>query len=124
MTSNLERMLIEQREVEDRILRDLRECKKIQSDNIQTLVSWPDLPHSRLIPRAPATPSPPPPCPKLSPKLRRVQREINEDMKAHNEAIDRKFESLQRMVLELLRPTAAAPSSLPTPPSSSSPEGG
>ena len=56
MTSNLERMLIEQREVEDRILRDLRECKKIQSDNIQTLVSWPDLPHSRLIPRAPATP--------------------------------------------------------------------
>ena len=39
MTSNLERMLIEQREVEDRILRDLRECKKIQSDNIQTLVS-------------------------------------------------------------------------------------
>ena len=122
MTSNLERMLIEQREVEDRILRDVRECKKIQSDNIQTLVSWPDLPHSRLIPRAPATPSPPPPCPKLSPKLRRVQREINEDMKAHNEAIDRKFESLQRMVFELLRPPAS--SSFPTPPSSSSPEDG
>ena len=52
-----------------------------------------------------------------------MQREINEDMKAHNEAIDRKFESLERMVLELLRPTAPAPSSLPTPPPSSSPEG-
>ena len=51
-----------------------------------------------------------------------MQREINEDMKAHNEAVDRKFESLQRMVLELLRPTAS--SSLPTPPSSSSPEDG
>ena len=122
MTSNLERMLIEQREVEDRILRDLRECKKIQSDNIQTLVSWPDLSHSRPLPRGPATPSPPDPCPKLSPKNCGMQREINEDMKASNEAIDRKFESLERMVLELLRPTA--PSSLPTPPSSSSPEDG
>ena len=53
-----------------------------------------------------------------------MQREINEDMKAHNEAIDRKFESLERMVLELFRPTAPEPSSLPTPPSSSSPEDG
>ena len=122
MTSNLERMLIEQREVEDRILRDLRECKKIQSDNIQTLVSWPDLSHSRPLPRGPATPSPPDPCPKLSPKNCGMQREINEDMKAHNEAIDRKFESLQRMVFELLRPPAS--SSFPTPPSSSSPEDG
>jgi hypothetical protein len=47
-----------------------------------------------------------------------VQREINEDMKAQNEAVDRYFESLQRMALELLTPTAPAPSSLPTPPSS------
>ena len=52
MTGDLERMLIEQREVEDRILRDLRECSKIQSDNIQTLVSWPDPPHNRPLPRA------------------------------------------------------------------------
>ena len=61
MTSDLERMLIEQREVEDRILRDLRECNKIQSDNIQTLVSWPDPPHNRSLPLAPPLPHRAPP---------------------------------------------------------------
>ena len=123
MVSDLEGMLIEQdrmlREVED----DLREYNKIQSDNIQSLVSWPDPPHNRPLPRSPPPSPPPPPCPQLSPKLRHVQREINEDMKAQNEAVDRYFESLQRMALELLTPTAPAPSSLPTPPSSSSPAG-
>ena len=58
MTGDLERMLIEQREVEDRILRDLRECSKIQSDNIQTLVSLPD---PRTDVPASASPSPAPP---------------------------------------------------------------
>ena len=126
MTSDLERILIEQREVEDRILRDLRECNKIQSDNMQILVSLPDPRTDVPLPQAPRLHhlSSPTVCEPNSHRNCGMQREINEDMKAHNEAIDRKFESLQRMVLELLGPTAAAPSSLPTPPSSSSPEGG
>ena len=124
MTSDLERMLIEQREVEDRILRDLRECNKIQSDNIQTLVSLPDPRTDVPLPQAPRLHhlSSPTVCEPNSHRNCGMQREINEDMKAHNEAVDRKFESLQRMVLELLRPPAS--SSLPTPPSSSSPEDG
>ena len=58
MISDLERMLIEQREVQDRFLRDLRECNKVQSDNIQTLVSLHD---PRTDVPASASPSPPPP---------------------------------------------------------------
>ena len=124
MTGDLERMLIEQREVEDRILRDLRECNKIQSDNMQILVSLPDPRTDVPLPQAPRLHhlSSPTVCEPNSHRNCGMQREINEDMKAHNEAIDRKFESLQRTVLELLRPPAS--SSLPTPPSSSSPEDG
>ena len=45
MISDLDGMLMEQVEAHGSILHELKECNKIQSNNIQTLVSCPRLPH-------------------------------------------------------------------------------
>ena len=104
-------LLMEQVEAHGSILHELKECNKIQSDNIQTLVSCPRDPRTFR-------------SPQLSPKLRHLQDDICKDMEAYNEAIDVGFKSqLERLVLELHTPTALAPSSLPMPPFPSSPEG-
>ena len=62
MISDLEGMLVEQ------ALQDLRECNKIQSNSVQTLVSCPRPAHRPLPPLPPL----PIVSPQLSPKLRHL----------------------------------------------------
>ena len=114
MISDLEGMLVEQ------ALQDLRECNKIQSNSVQTLVSCPRPAHRPLPPLPPL----PIVSPQLSPKLRHtLEKEICKGMDACNEAINDGFTSLERLALELHTPTGPAPSSHVTPSFPSSAEG-